>query len=684
MLLDNKIKTKIQKSFAEMQKREDLLDLLNFVKLSVIKGYNEPFSIQQLNYYSFPSHAKKKYKYFTIPKKSGGNREINAPTRTLKTLQKTLNVIFQCLFTPHGSATGFVLNKSIVDNASIHTGNNYVLNIDLKDFFTSIEQARIWACLKNPPFSLNDDRQVLANIIASLCCTELQIERKDEKGEIHLCSKNVLPQGAPTSPTLSNIVAQRLDYQLWSIAKRFNLKYSRYADDITFSSMHNVYQIDSDFIKELRRVITAQNFEINEKKVRLIKRDFKQEVTGLIVNKKVNISQKYIKQIRMWLYLWETYGYNKANICFLKDYKIDKGYIKQGIPNFENVLHGKLDYLKMVVGSDSKKYKLLQARFDKLNPTPSVSTPNLTMITTPIFEKPAKKTRKHKPKQTLSFLKLFDTSKGIKFLTHDWNDNDFNREKLILTVRKEFEDAKKQYSIPNTILSRFQNFAFEENPKWFIFENGIKHDFELGWSSKKIIEWCNNPMNKGISPFRNYEFLDKMIMPFKHSIEIRKGDLPKILEYILKEQLKLYNDFNITMSVKNAQFYTEVEEFVRGLRCLFKPFSDIAKSNNCYDIDINYVKKQENDLSVRVITITHKNSRPGKSSNDDDLLKGDLKEAKAFFTGLCNWSIEAEFEDGMKRVDLLNDNKVAKGEGFDSIDIIKEEKGFTHILSFYS
>ena len=161
MPLNNKVKVKIQKSFAEMQNREDLLGLLNYVKLSVLEGHNLPFTLKQLNYYSFPQHAKQKYRSFKIAKKSGGIREINAPTHTLKTLQKTLNVVFQCLFTPHTSATGFVLNKSIVDNAALHTGNNYVLNIDLKDFFTGIEQARIWACLKNSPFNLKDDRQVL-------------------------------------------------------------------------------------------------------------------------------------------------------------------------------------------------------------------------------------------------------------------------------------------------------------------------------------------------------------------------------------------------------------------------------------------------------------------------------------------------------------------------------------------
>ena len=167
MLLDNKIKTKVQKLFAKMQNREDLLNLLNFVREVAMKNYDVPLSIQQLNYYSFPQSAKKKYKSFVIAKKSGGVREINAPTHTLKTLQKTLNIVFHSLFIPHYSAKGFVPNKSIVDNAALHIGSNYVLNIDLKDFFTSIKQARVWACLKNPPFNLNGDRQILANMIAT-------------------------------------------------------------------------------------------------------------------------------------------------------------------------------------------------------------------------------------------------------------------------------------------------------------------------------------------------------------------------------------------------------------------------------------------------------------------------------------------------------------------------------------
>ena len=164
-----------------------------------------------------------------------------------------------------------------------------------------------------------DSRGNLANILASLCCTEMEVERKDIATNKWITEKrNVLPQGAPTSPILSNLVCQRLDFLLSAVAKRFGLNYSRYADDITFSSMHNVYQSDSDFIKELHRIIKDQGFHIKESKTRLQKEGYRKEVTGLLVNDKVNVQKRYIKQLRMWLYYWETYGYERAQNYFVQ------------------------------------------------------------------------------------------------------------------------------------------------------------------------------------------------------------------------------------------------------------------------------------------------------------------------------------------------------------------------------
>jgi hypothetical protein len=153
---------------------------------------------------------------------------------------------------------------------------------------------------------------------------------------------------------------------LSGVAKRFGLKYSRYADDITFSSMHNVYQANSEFLKELHRVIVEQNFTIKESKTRLQKDGYCKEVTGLLVNEKVNVPQRYIKQLRMWLYYWERYGYERASGFFLKQYIADKGHVKKGKPDMKNVISGKLDYLKMVKGKDNESYKKLRIRFNSL------------------------------------------------------------------------------------------------------------------------------------------------------------------------------------------------------------------------------------------------------------------------------------------------------------------------------
>lgn len=331
---------RINDLFQRMRSKEDFLFLLNQAKLLVYGEKAYPFKLNQITWYSVPkkhvyevgrfsfhkkydqeSHIRPRsnrsrlrrkleefdgrYLKFTIPKANGEKREINAPVKGLMAIQKCLNLIFQCVYHPHKNTYGFVQNRSIVDNARIHSGSNYVYNIDLKDFFSSIDQARIWKCLQLSPFNLyGKDRLQLANLIAVLCCTELEVERKDADGNWKQVKRNVLPQGAPTSPILTNVVCRRLDLLLTGVAKRFGLRYTRYADDITFSSMHNVYQDGSDFIRELHRIIEDQGFAVKTDKTRLQKQGYRQEVTGLIVNQNVNTAKKYVKELRMWLYYW--------------------------------------------------------------------------------------------------------------------------------------------------------------------------------------------------------------------------------------------------------------------------------------------------------------------------------------------------------------------------------------------
>jgi hypothetical protein len=474
------IQSLVKIKFAEMQTKEHLLDLLNFVRTEIFGVESHPFKISQLTWaYNNTSNAK--YRSFSIKKKDGRGRSIHAPVKTLKYLQKSVAFVLHCVFEPHVNAYGFIPGKSIVDNASRHSQSRYVYNIDLKDFFPTIDQARVWKCFQLRPFNLNEtnattfiefskesiikpihiaslntlnnqlqkhliktkyigynffngfqeaydknggrikynivpdikeklkgnifiiraestsnlvshevelnddnlkiafsiilshqyelskvSRKKLANVLAAICCTSMEVERKNSEGNFEKIKKNVLPQGAPTSPVVTNIVCQRLDYLLSGLANRFGLRYTRYADDITFSSNHNVYGENGDFITELRRIIKDQKFEIKESKTRLQKAGYRQEVTGLLVNVQPNVQKRYIKKLRSWLYIWEKFGYSKATSLILTSYLKDKGHVRSDKVKIENLIRGKLDYLKMVKGEDNQLYLKLFSRFDYL------------------------------------------------------------------------------------------------------------------------------------------------------------------------------------------------------------------------------------------------------------------------------------------------------------------------------
>lgn len=363
----------IRQKFAEMQTKEELVSLLSEARNFMYKKESKPFQLKSLTYYANPEFSKKRYMEFSVKKKSGGERIINAPVSGLKSILRALNFVLQCIYEPHNAATGFVLEKSIVDNAKVHVGNHYVYNLDIQDFFHSFDRNSVKMGFIYEPFNLGGKGESLAFLLSSLCTHPIEIN-----GEI----KTVLPQGSPTSPTITNILCNKLDRRLTGLANRFGAKYSRYADDITFSSPHNIYN-DEDFKMELARIISEDNLlkkngkqfeigpqlKINNGKTRLQKSAHRQEVTGLIVNEKVNVRKRYVKQIRMWLYYWEKYEYEKAQEIFKRDYEPDKGHVKKGEPNLINVLDGKLEFLKMVKGVKDSTYKILKKRFDKLTQT---------------------------------------------------------------------------------------------------------------------------------------------------------------------------------------------------------------------------------------------------------------------------------------------------------------------------
>ena len=345
-------KSEIKDKIKNINSLTDFSKLLDDIKSEEFKNINKPITEGLLKHYSYDKIVPNRYRAFHIHKKNGKLREINAPCYQLSIILHILNILFKSLYVPKSSVMGFTEGRSVVMNASLHNGHHYVFNIDLQDFFSSVPQARVWARLQQPPFNFP---LKVANIVAGLCC------HVNADG-----TRNVLPQGAPTSPLLTNAICDRLDYKMLALAKKFGLHYSRYADDMSFSSMRNVYQDGSDFRIKIKRIIEEEGFKMNESKTRLLRDGKRQEVTGLIVNEKVNLTKKYVKDLRCLLHVWEKDGYEKAYAYFYPIYKKEKGYIKKGEPIMENVIGGKLNYMRMVKGEGNAAYKKLNNRFNKL------------------------------------------------------------------------------------------------------------------------------------------------------------------------------------------------------------------------------------------------------------------------------------------------------------------------------
>lgn len=358
----------INKNFQTIQSEEELLCLFNEINKFIYKEKATPIRLSTLKYYkNIKLSGANRYRTFCVKKKSGKDRQISAPATGLKLIQQCLNLIFQAHYTPNEYACGFVPNKNLTDGAKMHTNQAYVYNIDLKDFFDTITFPRIKKVLSLPPFNLKDEREPLGYVIASLCCHPKKVSVINAEGYETEEIKNCLPQGAPTSPILTNIVCRNLDRHLAGLAKRFRAQYSRYADDITFSCNYNIFKSNSDFIQELHRIIEEeQGLQINPNKTRMQTWNQCQEVTGLKVNKKVNINTHYVKQLRLWLHYWEVFGVERAQKYFAKQYIKERGHVKSHNAHIENVIGGKLDYMRMVLGENYPAYKKLKTRYDNL------------------------------------------------------------------------------------------------------------------------------------------------------------------------------------------------------------------------------------------------------------------------------------------------------------------------------
>lgn len=363
-------------------------------ELASVLNVSAAFLTRTLYKTGVQSHVNSHYHEFDITKKSGGVRTICAPSDELKDLQRRLSdLLLDCKTVIHFDneikctlSHGFEREKSIITNARIHRGKKNVLNLDLADFFGSFNFGRVRGYfIANRDFKLDPH---IATIIAQIACY-----------------KNTLPQGSPCSPVIANLITNNLDIKLSKLAKRNGCSYTRYADDITFSTRKKCFPtaivknvenltLGSKLLSEIRRA----GFSVNPTKTRLQFKDSRQEATGLVVNKKVSVKSEYWRLTRAMAHsLFKTGkfqvaeqdgSYRDGNLSELEgrltfidliDYHNNLEQKKKPEPKFEPKIHTGINKFRGNLNSREKVYgRFLQYKHFFANEYPTILTEGKT------------------------------------------------------------------------------------------------------------------------------------------------------------------------------------------------------------------------------------------------------------------------------------------------------------------
>ena len=350
----------IQAKFAALRDRRSVAALLEV-----------PDDYLVWHLYRFP--ASRRYRAFDILKRDGKLRRILAPVSRIRILQRKLADVLNVIYTPTTVAHGFVLKRNIATNAAVHRNRNWVLRLDLQDFFPSINFGRVRGLFLSKPYGLPEE---VATVLAQLCCHD-----------------GALPQGAPTSPIISNMICSRLDNELRRLAADHRCVVTRYADDMTLSSqlrdlpsgLATRHLTSEGYVTTigpaLEHVVTSNGFAIHPAKSRLLHRTQNQNVTGVVVNSKLNVARRMRDQVRSTLRAWEKHSLPAATDEWHRKFDVKKraGAKK---PSFRRVLQGKLAHIAMIKGFGDPSYQLLLSRYSRLTGVPTVQDA-LWVIETP-------------------------------------------------------------------------------------------------------------------------------------------------------------------------------------------------------------------------------------------------------------------------------------------------------------
>lgn len=647
--------------------------------------------------------------YYTlneIPKRSGGVRTIHAVNGRLRVLQKVAYNWLSNNYSPRHEAKGFVIGGGIIENAKIHRNKKLVICYDLKDFFPSITFARVQGMFMSFPFEFAKPK---ATLFAQICCLP------DENGPI--------PQGGVTSPFVSNMICRRLDTRLHKLAIIKRMQYSRYADDLTFSTDDNVNY--EKFTKIVKDIIEDEHFELNEEKSRIRTIGDRQIVTGIVVNEGLNVNRKYIRSLRATLHNCYMHGIlsqidkktkykDPWNTCSPIKKIANKNYIlykngksieiKAAKEKFMEHLLGRIQFIGHVAKSNEhlnpihynkrkEIFKKLKNMHDKVKLNEGISGR--------IAWQAKNALNKHRNNSLIEEIKeysrnelndfVFEQKKSDpRYFTSSFSEGDIMKyrdevsnfaqypsptNEMVMQYLNSLKDSENTVLgklVHNTTISmgQFNNFKKQFGKDKFKLPKRLRDSFDI-FINTDVLNFIKDKKTN-FNTFSDERFVENTIYKFKRNTRFSNTKGTKMkdetdLVKTIKRAFKQNNPNNIEINVDEINafgFYTDVTRVKYALKLIIESMLDNSNGNTVFC---------KTEIQNKAIEIFDDNPEPLNILPNRDFVHGKLRKAIYYLIALCDYSIIANFNNGgWKEINMMKD------EVTDSV----EYHGFTHRLTF--